>query len=50
MKEGQGFWKNTKGDHYIGEWKNSKAHGHGIHVWSNGDKYEGQWFNFMKHG
>jgi len=34
----------------MGEWVASKAHGYGVHNWSNGDKYEGEWFNCMKHG
>lgn len=25
------------GDSYIGEWKNSKADGYGVHIWKNGN-------------
>lgn len=33
------MWRGTEGDSYIGEWRNGKVDGYGIHVWSNGDKY-----------
>jgi len=36
MKEGYGVWKGPDGDSYIGEWKQSKADGYGVHVWKNG--------------
>ena len=36
------MWKSPKGDRYIGEWRNNKADGYGIHIWVNGDTYEGQ--------
>ncbi len=32
--------------HWIGE--NSKAHGHGVHLWANGDWYEREWNQFSK--
>jgi hypothetical protein len=32
------------GDVYIGDWKNSKAHGKGIYICKNGSKYTGNWF------
>jgi hypothetical protein len=38
------------GDSYIGEWKNSKADGYGVHIWANGDRYEGEWKECLKHG
>ena len=28
----------------------SKAHGHGVHIWKNGDRYEGEWRDCLKHG
>ena len=50
-----------KGAKYNGEWKNDKATGNGIFIYSNGDKYEGklyfilssekgEWLNGEKHG
>ena len=51
------MWKGVKGDYYIGEWKENKADGYGVHVWKNGiriitlgDKYEGEWKECLKHG
>lgn len=40
--KGMEYGKENNGDSYIGEWKNSKAHGYGVHTWSSGDKYEGK--------
>ncbi|MFO0116502.1 MAG: hypothetical protein ACK521_02410 [bacterium] len=34
----------------MGEWKQSKADGYGVHQWKNGDRYEGEWRNCLKHG
>jgi len=34
----------------MGEWKEGKPHGYGVHVWVNGDKYEGEFKNSLKHG
>jgi hypothetical protein len=44
------MWKGVNGDSYIGEWKDSRADGYGVHVWSNGDRYEGEWKGCLKHG
>jgi len=44
------MWKGVNGEVYIGEWKDSKANGFGVHTWANGDKYEGEWKEFLKHG
>ena len=44
------MWKGLQGDSYIGEWKNSKADGYGVHTWKNGDRYEGEWKECLKHG
>jgi len=41
-------WSN--GNKYVGEWKNGKQHGQGIHTWSNGNKYNGEWKNNEMHG
>lgn len=30
--EGDGLWRNPKGEKYVGRWKSNKAHGHGIYV------------------
>ena len=39
---------------YIGEWKNGKKEGKGIHCWNDekfkGDKYDGEWKNDKKEG
>lgn len=44
IRHGKGVWKKSnknletgKQDSYVGEWKNSKADGFGVHTWSNGD-------------
>jgi len=34
----------------LGEWKNGKADGYGVHTWLNGDRYEGQFKQCLKHG
>ena len=44
------MWRGIFGDSYLGQWKNSKADGHGVHQWKNGDRYEGSWVNCLKHG
>jgi hypothetical protein len=36
------MWRGPKGDNYIGEWKDGKADGFGVHTWINGDRYEGE--------
>ncbi len=38
------------GESYVGEWRENKANGKGVHIWATGDKYEGDWFEFLKHG
>ena len=49
MKHGKG--KYTKnGGIYEGDWKNGKANGFGIYLYSDGSRYEGHWKNHMKHG
>lgn len=30
--EGDGLWRNGKGEKYVGKWKNNKAHGQGIYT------------------
>lgn len=42
--------KVNNSESYVGEWKNSKAHGYGVHNWPSGDKYEGEWKECLKHG
>ena len=44
------MWKGTKGDSYVGQWKNSFAYGFGVQISQNGDKYEGEWKFSLKHG
>lgn len=29
--QGDGLWKNKKGEKYVGNWKDNKAHGYGIY-------------------
>lgn len=57
MRHGYGVWKRLNKnsdqkyqDSYIGEWRNGKAEGYGVHTWSNGDRYEGEWKKCMKNG
>jgi hypothetical protein len=38
------------GESYVGDWRDNKANGKGVHIWANGDKYEGDWLDFLKHG
>ena len=38
-KHGSGLWKSGKGDTYIGEWKNGKVHGYGVHTTVLGQRY-----------
>lgn len=33
--EGDGLWKNEKGEKYVGKWKDNRAHGQGIHTTEN---------------
>lgn len=33
------MWQGKNGDSYIGEWKQGKAEGYGVHTWINGDRY-----------
>jgi hypothetical protein len=42
MKHGYGVWKGTNNESYVGEWEKNKAHGYGVHQWSNGKN-----FNFI---
>ena len=50
MKHGSGMWRGAKGDSYVGEWKQNKADGYGVHTWVNGDRYEGEFKQCLKHG
>jgi len=50
VRHGYGVWKRNKKDpvtgcydSYVGEWKEGKAEGQGVHTWANGDRYEGEW-------
>ena len=33
------MWVGAKKDSYIGEWRNGKVDGFGVHTWTNGDRY-----------
>ena len=33
------MWKGNCGDSYIGEWKQGKTDGYGVHKYLNGDLY-----------
>ena len=39
----------TKGDSYVGEFKNNKRHGYGTNKWANGESYTGYWANDKRH-
>lgn len=47
--QGDGLWKNSSGDKYIGEWKSNKAHGHGVFITSV-SHYQGYFSKFVKQG
>lgn len=34
----------------MGEWRDNKVWGYGVHQWFNGDKYEGEWARSLKNG
>ena len=40
----------ASGGKYVGEWKNHKHHGKGIHTYNSGSKYVGEWKNHKRHG
>lgn len=40
MMDGDGLWKNEKGEKYVGKWKNNKAHGYGVYSTEN-SHYQG---------
>lgn len=44
------MWKGNCGDSYIGEWKQGKTDGYGVHKYLNGDVYEGLFKTGLKHG
>ena len=46
---GNGTYYYDNGDQYDGEWKDGKAHGHGVMESSDG-QYQGQWKDDVPHG
>lgn len=54
--EGDGLWRNSKGEKYVGQWKNNKAHGQGIHTSPTSTYqginlyYQGSFNQFVKQG
>lgn len=40
----------ANGDIYQGQWKDGKAHGHGVFCDTKGSLYDGQWENDLQHG
>ena len=34
----------------MGEWRDNKVWGYGVHQWQNGDRYEGEWVASLKNG
>lgn len=38
--QGDGLWKNKRGEKYVGSWKSNKAHGYGVYVTEN-SHYQG---------
>ncbi len=49
-ENGYGTFISSKGDKYVGEWKDGKQHGHGTYTFDNGDKYVGEFRNGKHHG
>jgi hypothetical protein len=43
MTNGLGRLIHADGDSYDGQWRNDRAHGHGIYFHVDGAKYEGDW-------
>ena len=41
---------NSLGSKYVGEFKDSKAHGYGTFTWDNGSKYVGEWKDDKRNG
>ena len=50
IRHGEGSFKSSFGDHYIGSWKNNKMHGKGKIILSSGDIYEGDWIDGKRSG
>ena len=40
----------SKGDKYVGEFKDGNMHVEGTYTWDNGNKYDGEWKNGKKNG
>ena len=45
---GQGTLVDSKGNRYIGKYKNNKRNGKGINIYANGNKYVGEVKNDFK--
>ena len=43
VRQGQGKYIWTDGDHYDGEWYNDKRHGWGKMTWAKGGAWEGEY-------
>ena len=52
--DGKGTFNYKDGSTYVGEWKDSEKHGHGVFTWpSTGpshNKYDGNWVKGKQHG
>lgn len=47
---GQGTFKWSENEMYVGQFKNEMRNGQGTMTWPNGDKYTGQWKDDKMHG
>jgi len=49
-KNGPGIYDDSKGNKYIGNFKDGDRHGEGSMTWDVGDTYKGQWVKNKMHG
>ncbi|MFL2524955.1 MAG: MORN repeat-containing protein [Pelagibacteraceae bacterium] len=49
-QNGPGIYDDSKGNKYIGNFKDGDRHGEGSMTWDVGDTYKGQWVNNKMHG
>ena len=49
-QNGPGIYDDSKGNKYIGNFKDGNRHGEGSMTWEDGHTYKGQWVNNKMHG